>query len=171
LKYQAYIETATVAFLGRTFNGGVKIRHSVDVDTDAESLREVEKYIGPTIEYNSTGEVIGRGQSGGSTVNASIDFRGYDRLQKMNFFRVKMKADERNPLVSNAPGITHEVFIYFYKCSRQVRWSGEHDRFPSHDFYVKGKPVHHFSHVTAGTSPGSLFPPAPSESFSGKDSF
>jgi RHS repeat-associated protein len=172
LKYQAYIETPTVTFLGQTFNGGVKIRHSINVDTDAASLIEVEKYIGHTIEYAYPGgPVTGEGQATGSTVKASIDARGPSRGSGDSWFRVKMSGDESNPLVSGAPGITYEVFIYFYKCSRKISWTGTHDRFPSHDFFEKGKLVHHFSHVTAGTTPASLFPTARSEHFDGEDTY
>ena len=172
LSYEAYIETATVTFLGQTFNGGIKIRHSINVDTDTESLSQTEKYIGHTIEYDAPGgKVIREGQSGGSTVRASIDFRGPARGQGEPFFRVKLVADEGNPLVSHAPGITYEVYVYFYKCSKTMSWTGTHDRFPSHAFSVKRKRVHQFSHVMAGTTPLSLSPPASNERFSGSDTF
>jgi hypothetical protein len=172
LKYKAYIETSTVTFFGRTFNGGTKILHSVDVNTDIGSLTQVQKYIGHTIEYAYPGgPQIGEGQASGSTVRAFVDSHGRSRGSSEAFFRVKMEGDEGNPLVAGAPGITYEVLIYFFTCSRKIYWTGWHDRFPSHKFYVDGARVHRFSHVESGTTPIELFPFTPKEHFSGSDTY
>jgi hypothetical protein len=171
LKYETYIETTTVTFKpplvgkARTFNGGVKTRHSVNVDTDANTVTRVEKYIGPTIEYGPTGNIIGRGQASGSTVKAYVAYFNPRTLV------VIMEGDEGNPLVRFAPGITYSVGVTFDRCTRKMTWKGSHDKFPSHDFYEQGKRVHHFSHTAAGTSPLYLFPEAPNERFKGEDRF
>ena len=169
LKYEAYIEGSSVTFFGRTFNAGMKIRHEVEMDTDQYTFRETGKYIGPTIEYDSDGNVIGRGQATGSTVKASLVGHGPSRGSGEHFFCITMSANEGNPLVGMAPGITYSVTIC--ACKKSVTWSGSHDGFPSHDFYVDGERKHHYSHTTAGASPWSLFPPASNITFSGNKTY
>jgi RHS repeat-associated protein len=165
LKYVTYIEPARITFRGRTFNGGVKTRHSVNVDTDTPSVTRVEKYIGPTIEYGANGEIKGRGQASGSTIKAYVAYNNPRSLV------VVMEGNEGNPLVPLAPGITYSVAVFFDRCTRKMEWEGSHDRFPSHDFYEKGNLAHHFSHTVAGTTPWNLFPLYPDESFAGSGSF
>jgi RHS repeat-associated protein len=172
LTYSTYIETARITyspvfgvFPARTFNGGVKTRHSVLVDTDSRILTEVDKYVGPTFEYDSQDKITGSGQADGSTVKAGLS-GGLSSIA----FTVTMSGNESNPLVSFAPGITYSVSIRFDTCSETITWKGTHDRFPSHDFYLKGDLVHRFSHVAAGTNPDNLWWPG-SEHFGGQTTF
>jgi RHS repeat-associated protein len=184
LKYETHIDTPTVTFAGRIFNGGLKTRHEIVVDTDTKSVSTVAKFIGTTVEYDSTGKAIGTATASGASLLASVDKAGTGTN-----FKVTMSGNESNPLVAKtvrvtatpltpaytytvnyAPAITYEVRIKFEKCGEDryiVKWEGSHDRFPSHDYYVNGIPFHRFSHISAGTTPLSLIPTATDERFEG----
>ena len=161
LSYVTYIETSTISYLGRTFNGGTKTWDNVTVDTDTSSITTRDKGCGYTYEYNSAGAVIGTGHASGSTLSAT--------LSKSDdcHFTVTMGGNESNPLVSLSPGITYETTFSFDLDAGTLSWTGAHDQFPSHQMYIDDTSKYTFSHVTAGTSPSYLLPPWPNATFSG----
>ena len=161
MEVKVYIEGTRVTFGGRTFNTGTKVDHVVHVDTDTDSITQ-SKFIGTTIEYDSSGNEIGSGTAPSTGLTASIKCK----LTKTRFgcckqCDVNMSGSAADPLFHGfAPGIDYEFQLIVTVCpgATALSYFGSHDGYPSYDFSVAGANVHHYSHVTAGTSPLSLYP-------------
>jgi hypothetical protein len=91
------------------------------------------------------------GKATGATLKSSVTVNGKN-------VRVKLDGDEGNPLMPGSPGITYTITINFNGTTGRATFSGEHDGFPSYDFYA-GRMIRNWSHVQAGTTPRALFPP------------
>ena len=174
--YVTEIETPTITFptnppfLRRTFNGGVKTKHSVTVDADACIEVRSSKSVGQTIEYDSNGGVTGTGRASGNSITQSV-YRPHGHEARGCWCRILMVGDESNPLAQGSPGITYRVMVKLIWRKRKYAWMALHDRFPSHKLSVGNKSLHVFSHVSAGTTPLSLFPPAISKKAKGNESY
>ena len=154
--YTTRIETPTVSFLGRTFNGGRKTHHIVDIEANLHlcGVTNEEISIGSTTEYDSSGAVIGTGTATGSTISVWTELNITACKCTVN-----MSGNEGNPLVPQAPGITYKAEINILMKPKTVDWKVEHDKYPSHYFSGPSSLLYSFSHVKEGTSPASLFPP------------
>jgi len=168
---KVYIEGTRVTFAGRTFNTGTKVDHVVHVDTDSESITQT-KFIGTTIEYDSSGNEIGRGTAPSTGLTASIKCKPKNmRFGCCKQCDVDMSGNAADPLFHGlAPGIDYEFHVIVTVCPKAttLSYAGSHDGYPSYDYSVAGENVHHYSHVTAGTSPISLYPWTKGIYFSGQ---
>jgi hypothetical protein len=164
--YLTEIEPSRVTYLGMTFNGGIKTTQTVSVDPDDCSATFNSTSVRLTIRYESqTGPQIVQGRSDGSTLTFSIEEDPDDPCKCI----LEMEGNEGNPLIS-APGITYSATVTFDKKDKTYDWEVEHDRYPSHRLYGHdSSALHDFSHVSAGTTPGALWPAASNETNSGND--
>ena len=149
--YRTLIESPTVTFFRRTFNGGVKTVHGFTFDTISRNMSPISPFVGETVEYDKRGKVKGRGRSSGSTLKVR------QTKNETCLIEFEMTGDERNPLAFFAPAITYSATVTFDYNKMEASVGGTHDRFPSHALKVKGNTVYHLSHLAAGTSPLGLF--------------
>ena len=169
--YMTEIETATITFpdvplLRRTFNGGIKTTQTVSVDPDKCIITFDSKSIGRTIEYDSSGAIIGSRRAAGSSIKQSAKKDPKNPCVCV----LKMEGNENNPLVTGSPGITYHVTVRIDSGKKSYDWSLTHDRFPSHQFWGhRGSALHYFSHITAGTTPLGLY--SESEKDSGHETY
>ncbi|HEB81817.1 MAG TPA: hypothetical protein ENJ11_03025 [Gammaproteobacteria bacterium] len=73
-----------------------------------------------------------------------------------------LKVDGSNPLVSLAPAINAELYLYIKEVNGKLYYklSGSHDGFPAYELYVDECLVYTHDPVAEGNSPASLFPPS-----------
>ncbi|MEM0967685.1 MAG: RHS repeat-associated core domain-containing protein [Verrucomicrobiota bacterium] len=168
-KYETEIDWERFSFAGYIFNGGLKTSHEITFDTDTEEFSSTQPFVGKTFRYNKKGEIIDEGEADGSTIIGRVD---EERSEKGCKVVIIMEGNEINPLVFGpTPGITYEVTITIDLVKEKIEWFVEHDRFPSHSFYVQGKREYHFSHIESGTTPRSLLPFYPNEEGEGERCF
>jgi RHS repeat-associated protein len=167
--------TVTAPVSGRTFEGdgrnvgepgGFRTQQIITIETDpskggAEISRSRDT--GITHELNSDGSIKGQGQAPGETLEAAVT-RGESGVN------IQLKGNERDPLISGAPGITYDFNINVQSQGTQgnatVTVSGSHDKFPAYEIMVtrieQPKPTttvaYGYDPRKTGSSVGSLIP-------------
>ncbi len=110
------------------------------------------KATGITHKLDSLGQPIETGQASGETLKFTFDSI-YRKDSDQSFYRLNMEADECNPLIDLPqmvidilkPGITYDLTLDFDSNGQCLGGYMDHDRFPSTQIWVNGKPVYQFS--------------------------
>jgi RHS repeat-associated protein len=168
IDYMTQIEANTVTYMGRTFNGGMKTRQTVVIDTNApKPIVRVNNSVGSTIEFLDD-DTTNTGTASGNSLTATVTEHTPSTIV------VQLEGNEGNPLAPwYAAGITYSATITIDLNNLTVSWAVEHDQYPSHTLMIsqQGSPIpiggHNFSHVGAGTDPDYLIPTNPNHSANG----